>query len=566
MTENRLLPFARPLLSLRNVFGLTLLGLVPGLSGGCGNDEHLLMPNPDGVGTCGAGQELCEGGCAVLSSDVHHCGACGQTCPAGQACNGGMCECQADLAACGSECIDTSSRGDACGDCDIRCGTGLKCNRGACAQACAADLLDCGTDCVDPDNNLRHCGSCGNACGVGQSCVEGACACTNANETACGDECVDTRSAFEHCGACSNPCSTGQICSGGVCTCPAGETCGTGGTGGSVGTGGRGNTGGALVTGGGTGTGGGLTGTGGMGTGGTNSQCSNTLPTDTDWDEATCDQWAQEAGECESQWFIDGGYCLESCGKCDSQASGGSGNTGGGGGNTGSGGTTGTGNPYGGVSNAEGENYTTRYWDCCKPSCGWSNQGNIHSCDLSNNKVGVNDQMQSVCDGGPAQTCHGMAPWAYSSELAFGFAAANGRDCGACYKLEFTGQGEYNAGDPGSQQIQGKVMIVKVTNRGAELGDGHFDLLIPGGGLGMFNGCTQALGIQEGDLGARNGGLITSCNGNVDCIRNDCMTTFANHPELRDGCLWSVDWFHAADNPRFRFERVDCPAELGGFN
>lgn len=509
------------------------------MGSGCGNDEQKVDSTEEQVGTCPGGQRACQNGCADVTADGHNCGSCGTVCTTGTACTAGSCECQDSLTLCGGTCVDTQSSAVSCGDCLTACGTGLVCSRGQCKNTCDTDLLACGADCVDPMTNVRHCGSCDEACGIGQACTDGVCSC-----------------------------SPGQVLCEGECV-PATQTCGGVGTGGTTSSGGATSAGGASSTGG-SGTGG-VVGTGGAGTGGAvQSECSNVRPTGTDWDEATCDQWANEAGECDSQWFVDAGYCHESCGKCESSGSGGGENTGGGGGSgggNGSGGSMGTGNPFGGVDNPEGENHATRYWDCCKPSCGWSSQGNIHSCNLSNSDVGVNDQMQSVCDNGDAQTCHGMAPWAYSSELAFGYAAANGRPCGACYKLEFTGQGHYSASDPGSQAIAGKVMIVKVTNRGAELGDGHFDLLIPGGGLGMFDGCSRALNIDANtQLGARNGGFITSCNGDANCVHNECMTKFANFPELQAGCLWSVDWFRGADNPRFKFQQVDCPQELGEFN
>src|SRR5690606_3792085 len=327
---------------------------------------------------------------------------------------------------------------------------------------------------------------------------------------------------------------------------------GGGSSGGASGVGGAtGSTGGA------TGTTGGATSSGGaVGSGGAmEDPCTDIQhPDHTDKPCSEVAGW----GECDSDWMQ--GYCDTTCGRCTPSNSGGA---------DGSGGALGSDNPYPPITNPEGATHATRYWDCCKPSCGWSSQGNIHSCDLNNNNVGVNDGVKSVCDGGQGQTCHGMAPWAHSTEVSYGFVAANGRPCGACYQMQFTGQGEHKANDPGSQAIAGKTMVVKVTNRGAELGDGHFDLLIPGGGLGMFNGCTSALGIQEGNLGARNGGFMTTCasSGNrLQCIRDNCNQAFANHPDLRDGCLWSADWFQGADNPKFLYQEIPCPAALGGFN
>ena len=44
--------------------------------------------------------------------------------------------------------------------------------------------------------------------------------------------------------------------------------------------------------------------------------CTNVRPTGTEWDEATCDQWASETSECNMAWMVDNNYCNESCGRC----------------------------------------------------------------------------------------------------------------------------------------------------------------------------------------------------------------------------------------------------------
>jgi hypothetical protein len=44
--------------------------------------------------------------------------------------------------------------------------------------------------------------------------------------------------------------------------------------------------------------------------------CTNVRPTGTEWDEATCDQWASETTECNNAWMVDNNYCNDSCGRC----------------------------------------------------------------------------------------------------------------------------------------------------------------------------------------------------------------------------------------------------------
>jgi endo-1,4-beta-xylanase len=118
---------------------------------------------------------------------------------------------------------------------------------------------------------------------------------------------------------------------------------------------------------------GGNSGSGGTGSGGTpagggsgGTPCTNVRPTGTQWDEATCEQWATETSECGNPWMVNGNYCNESCGRCSSSSAGGSAGTGGGA-NGGSGGV-----PPSGCTEAQGTvcnnqtgrhcGYTYEYW------------------------------------------------------------------------------------------------------------------------------------------------------------------------------------------------------------
>jgi len=141
--------------------------------------------------------------------------------------------------------------------------------------------------------------------------------------------------------------------------------------------------------------------------------------------------------------------------------------------------------------------------------------------------------------------CTDQQPWAVSDQLSYGFAAASisGKTeadwCCACYKLTFT-----------TTSIAGKQLIVQVTNTGGDLGENHFDLQMPGGGLGIFDGCSSQFGVDAGSWGERYGGLQSAAGCN-------------NLPaSLQKGCQWRFDWFENADNPAMEFEEVECPAEL----
>jgi hypothetical protein len=161
-----------------------------------------------------------------------------------------------------------------------------------------------------------------------------------------------------------------------------------------------------------------------------------------------------------------------------------------------------------------------------------------------------------------------MSPWAYSTQVAMGYAAVNGVSCGSCYQLQFSGNSHNAPGDPGSAALSGKSMIVMATNIGG-IEQGQFDLLVPGGGVGDFNGCSGQWGIDSGELGARFGGFLPECksgdhNATKSCMRDKCSSVFQSRglSELYDGCLWFVDWFEAADNPSFTYRQIDCPSEL----
>jgi Glycosyl hydrolase family 45/Fungal cellulose binding domain len=73
---------------------------------------------------------------------------------------------------------------------------------------------------------------------------------------------------------------------------------------------------------------------------------------------------------------------------------------------------------------------------------------------------------------------------------------------------------------------------------------------IPGGGFGIFNGCTQEFGTPSTGWGAQYGGVAS---------RSQCGAFPA---ALKDGCYWRFDWFQGADNPGVTFKQVSCPAEI----
>jgi hypothetical protein len=208
-----------------------------------------------------------------------------------------------------------------------------------------------------------------------------------------------------------------------------------------------------------------------------------------------------------------------------------------------------------GLPNVTGGNgFATRYWDCCQPHCAQSD-GNRCNQD-GTTKTG---NTQSACSGGGSFACYSEAPRAVNDCLAYGYIAKTNPNCGQCYRIQFTGEGQHNVNDPGSKLIKGKQMIVKVSNTGGDVAANQFDLMVPGGGVGQFNACSRQWGSN--DLGAQYGGFLTSCTGTYaakkECVRQQCSKIPAG--AARDGCIWFVDWLQAADNPKFTSQQTDCP-------
>ncbi len=131
---------------------------------------------------------------------------------------------------------------------------------------------------------------------------------------------------------------------------------------------------------------------------------------------------------------------------------------------------------------ASGTGTTTRYWDCCKPSCAWSGKAALASgatpvltCDINDTPLSSSLSVDAVsgCSSGTSYMCSDEAPWAVSNDLAYGYAAVNiagGSEsswCCACYELTFT-----------SGAAAGKKMIVQATNTGGDLSSNQFDLSV----------------------------------------------------------------------------------------
>ena len=115
-----------------------------------------------------------------------------------------------------------------------------------------------------------------------------------------------------------------------------------------------------------------------------------------------------------------------------------------------------------------------------------------------------------MCDGGNAGICRSQFPIAINDTLAFAFAATPGgeNNCGKCFDLVFDGGCKYTQ-TALHRAMKGKHLIVMSNNVGYDVAGGQFDVMIPGGGYGIFNGCSQRMGW--GDQGSQYGGLLDQC-------------------------------------------------------
>ena len=231
-------------------------------------------------------------------------------------------------------------------------------------------------------------------------------------------------------------------------------------------------------------------------------------------------------------------------------------------------------------SDYKGNGFASRYWDCCKPSCSWTENagsGNeARQCDKNMNII--NDKSSiNKCDGGPSTTCLSQIPFVINGcdNLGFAFAAApggSGNICGKCFELKFTGSGKYET-QKNHQMLKDKKLIVMASNIGYDVAGGQFDVMIPGGGVGIYNGCNDILGTN---LGEKYGGFLSDCekeigwnvgedtlyNGRKECLTKKCNSIFSNNDKAKKGCLFLADFLEAAGNPLHSFREIECPQVL----
>ena len=263
--------------------------------------------------------------------------------------------------------------------------------------------------------------------------------------------------------------------------------------------------------------------------------------------------------------------------------------------------------------------WNTRYWDACKAHCsqtstdGAEGKPKINTqeeyaashytarvCNINDIEIptftyskglerywiGIQNTPNACQEADPASgggfTCTDMAPVAVNDTLAYAFVAGSDAttSCGKCFHLQYDGSfkdADGNNAPKGTHKaLKGKHIIVMASNIGHDVKPGQFDLMVPGGGPGIFNALQLQITKPGIEWGATYGGFLTYCqngekcgyDGTLECyqscVNEMCDAAFgdSNYPNLLRGCHWFADWFMAADNPTYQWEEVECPQYL----
>lgn len=197
-----------------------------------------------------------------------------------------------------------------------------------------------------------------------------------------------------------------------------------------------------------------------------------------------------------------------------------------------------------------GEAVTTRFWDCCKPSCGWELKADfsrpVQTCKADGSHIDV--KAGTGCKGGEGYLCSNQQPWAVNDTFSYGYAGVyfTGHPetenfwCCACYQLDFT-----------DEPLRGKSMIVQASNTAYDITTtNRFSIAIPGGNQTREDGCTRQYNLDQSVFGQMGTGI--GSKGDCDRLPQD----------IRDACRWRFDWYKDAAFPAAKFKRVTCPKEL----
>jgi hypothetical protein len=144
-------------------------------------------------------------------------------------------------------------------------------------------------------------------------------------------------------------------------------------------------------------------------------------------------------------------------------------------------------------------------------------------------------------------------------------------DCGTCYELELSNKDAY--GNPSYNQNISKA-VVQITNQGG-MSDNSLDFLVPGGGFGQFNGCSEVPGwdvytSQGGPCGPSDNDACAVYGGFKDV--KYCTSAFPGDVAAQEACknvLYNSVFTNQSasvgypGNPQIlKRTQVTCPAYL----
>ena len=191
------------------------------------DDQQTLAPS--GEITCLPGLIDCDGICSDLTTDMRHCGTCGNACGDGSSCEQGQCSTPGSppdaqtSAPSSDESEPETTEAPAPEEEADTAAIAPEPEPESPAFACQDGLTDCGGVCADLSYDSANCGSCGFVCGSDSTCDLGTCIAAEAPaEAPPPDEIVseeepapeEAAAACVDAGGACDPASPGACCSG----------------------------------------------------------------------------------------------------------------------------------------------------------------------------------------------------------------------------------------------------------------------------------------------------------------------------------------------------------------
>ena len=224
---------------------------------------------------------------------------------------------------------------------------------------------------------------------------------------------------------------------------------------------------------------------------------------------------------------------------------------------------------------------STRYWDCSRPTCSWNPgscsgaQQHPYCADNSGYSVGQSGQGKDYISLANQPYYDQATNTVYATAAvsgSLGIGQQGGPACGKCYEAYVTnkcGNPYYVGGCNNSynQNAAGTKLVIMDTNfcpdqpacpltvqdKNAADAHYHFDIALPGGGVGGQNHCQTLYNNQNP--------TFMKANSISDCSNTSIIPTV-----LADGCKTYFNNLKQMDNPMIAFKEITCPNNVPSFN